>query len=426
MRKQLGFKGINWLLILALLVTIAAPTGLVRAEETCYDELGDTIYYDCPPPELLEGKSRKARSELLQQWQKLSSDIKAAYRKYVECKKDVAKLEEELKKAEADKSLDERHSAAVKELKRALTAAMGKLGLSVFEIFVNAALDAYLFGKKLQESVNDEGGAKAKARAEFEAAADKAQRLTTEAAKRQKYFASLEADLAAAEQRVAAAEATRAAATEKPPTGTGATTPGTPEKPPGGRTTDTATGPEKPPSGTDPGGPSEPRGGKGGSSGGGNDGGGGKGGSNGPGKPSGPVDQHTPDLYFRYDPNNPLIFSEGKVIGGPDGPELLLNLRTKALATGERGILQGAEEYANIFQYFRGRFKHIRGQWESWSDNLKQFNENIKKGMSREDAALNTWSGGEAQTRGYTKAVIRTVEGPHGQHTYVEVTFMQP
>jgi len=141
-----------------------------------------------------------------------------------------------------------------------------------------------------------------------------------------------------------------------------------------------------------------------------------------------PVDRSTPDKYERYDPANPVFFSEGEVRTGqgflPDG-ELHLNLRNK-MEDGSRGlILRGSEEFKNILEHFKGRFGGIRGDWQ-FGDNLAEFNKGLSKRLSPEQAALATWTGQQAKAAGYSKVIIRELAGSPGSYTHVEVTFVRP
>jgi len=60
----------------------------------------------------------------------------------------------------------------------------------------------------------------------------------------------------------------------------------------------------------------------------------------------------------------------------------------------------------------------IRGSWETGTDsvNIAQYRQNIANGMSKENAALNTWTGKLSQKYGFTK--VEKIEDD-GYTTYV-------
>ena len=89
------------------------------------------------------------------------------------------------------------------------------------------------------------------------------------------------------------------------------------------------------------------------------------------------------------------------------------------------GDESGSEPFHKILQFFAGRFKGIRGSW-SFGTNLEAFNKAITTGMSPVEAALKTWTGQQAKDAGYSRVVIRSLEGPAGHYSKVTVSFFHP
>lgn len=234
MKKNVLIKGITWALIFSLFLPVI-PSGKVWAKETYTDPMTGNIYEDFPPVELLQGKSRKDQSNILQQWLKLSSNVKEAYRQYLECKKSLAEAEKNLARAKAEKSIKEvEYQSAVEYLKRLLVKAMLRLGIATGVIAVDAAANAYLAGKEIKEAIKgDKKGSTTPEEIQAQKAeAAEAQRLTSEAAKREQYVASLQKSLEEAQARVSKAKANKAVASRPGPSGQGATTGGGSLKPP--------------------------------------------------------------------------------------------------------------------------------------------------------------------------------------------------
>ena len=70
----------------------------------------------------------------------------------------------------------------------------------------------------------------------------------------------------------------------------------------------------------------------------------------------------------------------------------------------------------------RGR---IRGSW-SYDDNLEAFNRAVAAGAQPEEAAVKTWTGQQAAAAGYTRVVIRSLEGQAGGYKKVVACFFRP
>ena len=92
------------------------------------------------------------------------------------------------------------------------------------------------------------------------------------------------------------------------------------------------------------------------------------------------------------------------------GGSLFLDIKLVDRTHNLRSQIKGKETYDLMMEHFSGKpLRTIIGQW-SFSDNSKQYLHNVKNlNMSPEVAALNTWSGQQAQRYGYQYA--RVLEG---------------
>lgn len=93
-----------------------------------------------------------------------------------------------------------------------------------------------------------------------------------------------------------------------------------------------------------------------------------------------------------------------KGILNPEGV-LTLNFRTKIINAAGQELrhpnIRGAEQFAAIINHFgKGRIKKILAIWSD-GDNLDAFNALTAQGVSNADAALGTWTGGQAKAAGY-------------------------
>ena len=136
------------------------------------------------------------------------------------------------------------------------------------------------------------------------------------------------------------------------------------------------------------------------------------------------INDSTSDRYIVWDSSNPQF----KAFAHVEDDEIFINLRTEletANGVVKSSVLRGREQFQKILQFFTGRFKGIRGSW-SFGTNLEAFNKAITAGMSPVEAALKTWTGQQAKDAGYSRVVIRSLEGPAGHYSKVTVSFFHP
>lgn len=104
---------------------------------------------------------------------------------------------------------------------------------------------------------------------------------------------------------------------------------------------------------------------------------------------------------------------------------LEIDLRTR-LEDGRRStVLRGAEQFHLILRHFAGRFRGIRGNWQ-FGDNLAAFNQAVQAGRSPEEAALQTWTGRQAQAAGFSRVENLRLGGKPGAYSDVRVDFLPP
>lgn len=143
------------LLLAWLPLVVPAPAATLA---TCKDELEDRVYTDCPPEELLQGRSLPERSQLLREWQRLDAGTKKAYADYLTCK--AALTEAQRRLAEAEQSLSGatvEHQNAVLVLKQLLLKLLARLGLQTTVVAVDATTDLYLAGRSIAQSIEESG-----------------------------------------------------------------------------------------------------------------------------------------------------------------------------------------------------------------------------------------------------------------------------
>jgi hypothetical protein len=394
MKSNIFFKTTGCLLIVALLFipVISADTdslNLIRNDK------GNMVYHDShagktwegppPPSELLEGKPHWKKLELLDNWTtQVSRNDKELYRKYFECKNQLDRLDKKLAKADGERpGVQKDYERERKELQKLLLKAMTNLGLQTTLILADGITDVYLTGKAFKDSIaqdpKDIKGARAKAEMIAEA-----EKLTRKAAAGRRLAAEALAKLEEAQRQLALA---RAAKDDAVTTQKGRKKPS--------EVADSVDESSKPPSG-----PKAPHG-------------------------TDLVDNSNSTQYSVYDSNNNQLQAFAKVENTGRGVlkdgEIAMVLRTKW--KGKRSpLLKGSEQFKKILKHFRGRFKGIRGSW-SYGDNLNTFNRLIRKGLSPEEAALKTWTGQQASGAGYTKVIVRSLEGTPGNFKKVVVTF---
>ncbi len=91
-----------------------------------------------------------------------------------------------------------------------------------------------------------------------------------------------------------------------------------------------------------------------------------------------------------------------------------------------RSHLSGSELYRQMMDHFGARVKAIQGHW-AYGDNQAQFFAALAKGLTPEQAALNTWSGRQAAHYGFSKVESVDIEkSPRGEPGIVDVIFIRP
>lgn len=132
------------------------------------------------------------------------------------------------------------------------------------------------------------------------------------------------------------------------------------------------------------------------------------------------IDESTVSRYYVRDSSNNRF--KAFAVVGSDGM-LEIDLRTR-LEDGSRStVLRGAEQFGRILRHFAGRFKGIRGNWQ-FGDNLAAFNWAIKAGSLPAEAALQTWTGRQAQAAGFSLVENLRLSGKPGAYTDVRADFL--
>jgi hypothetical protein len=105
--------------------------------------------------------------------------------------------------------------------------------------------------------------------------------------------------------------------------------------------------------------------------------------------------------------------------------ELLMDIRTE-LESGERStILNGHDQLRKILAHYYPRFKSIRTSF--WcGDNLATFNRATTVGATPEEAAIRTALGHQIALAGFSRALIRSLEGFPARYTKIVVSFVRP
>jgi hypothetical protein len=128
--------------------------------------------------------------------------------------------------------------------------------------------------------------------------------------------------------------------------------------------------------------------------------------------------------HYRYsvlDPGDPRFFANAVV----EEEELLIEIRTE-LASGERSAaLNGANQLRQILAHFFPRYKSIRTSW-CFGENLVTFNRATAAGATTEAAVLSTALGHQVALAGFSRVLIRSLEGRPARYTRIVVSFMRP
>jgi hypothetical protein len=128
--------------------------------------------------------------------------------------------------------------------------------------------------------------------------------------------------------------------------------------------------------------------------------------------------------HWRYsvsDPADPRFHA----IALLEEDELLIDIRTE-LQSGERSTaLNGAEHLRRMLAHFFPRYQSVRTSW--WpGENLKTFNRAIAAGATPEEAAVRTALGHQLALAGFSRVLIRTLEGHPARYTNIVVSFRRP
>ncbi|WP_131990104.1 hypothetical protein [Chthoniobacter flavus] len=75
-----------------------------------------------------------------------------------------------------------------------------------------------------------------------------------------------------------------------------------------------------------------------------------------------------------------------------------------------------------MMEHFGDNVKAIAGNW-SYGDNLAAMNKLTGQGMSLEEAASQTWTGGQAAKFGFSNPTVETAIGAAGNYTKIRVVF---
>jgi hypothetical protein len=128
--------------------------------------------------------------------------------------------------------------------------------------------------------------------------------------------------------------------------------------------------------------------------------------------------------HYRYsfsDPVDPCFFATAVV----KDEELLIDICTE-LPSGERSRgLNGSNQLRQILAHFFPRYKSVQTSW--WfGENLATFNRAAAAGATPEEAVLSTTLGHQIALAGFSRVLIRSLEGFPARYTKVVVSFMRP
>jgi hypothetical protein len=128
--------------------------------------------------------------------------------------------------------------------------------------------------------------------------------------------------------------------------------------------------------------------------------------------------------HYRYSVSDPAD-SRFHAIAVVEDEELQIDIRAE-LESGERSaVLNGADQVRKILAHFVPRYKSIRTCW--WfGDNLAAFNRAIAAGATPEAAAVRTALGHQFALAGFSRALIRSLEGFPARYTKIVVSFVRP
>jgi hypothetical protein len=128
--------------------------------------------------------------------------------------------------------------------------------------------------------------------------------------------------------------------------------------------------------------------------------------------------------HYRYsvsDPGDSRFFANAVV----EEEELLIDICTE-LPSGERSAaLNEANQLRQILAHFFPRYKSIRTSW-CFGGNLVTFNRATAAGATTEEAVLSTALGNQVALAGFSRVLIRSLEGFPGRYRKIVVSFMRP
>ena len=103
-----------------------------------------------------------------------------------------------------------------------------------------------------------------------------------------------------------------------------------------------------------------------------------------------------------------------------------LHLRTKSGRLRVPGI-KGSQIFKLAMELYGERVRAIKGEWfGELNVNLTQFNRLTSSGTNLESAALQTWTGRQAERFGYTQPAFAQLHGRDRIYSKVSVLFLKP
>lgn len=105
---------------------------------------------------------------------------------------------------------------------------------------------------------------------------------------------------------------------------------------------------------------------------------------------------------------------------------LSMRIQLKVPSQGYRSSLQGHKIYKEMMEHFGVKnIKKIESVWIEQT-NFTQFFKNIEKGMSEKEAALNTWSGRQAKSYGFSKVSVEVYVNSLTLKKSIMIEFSRP
>jgi hypothetical protein len=124
---------------------------------------------------------------------------------------------------------------------------------------------------------------------------------------------------------------------------------------------------------------------------------------------------------MELDPSDPRFHAIAVIEEG----ELVIDIRTE-LESGERSaFLHGAYQLRRILAHFFPRYESIGFTW-LFGDNWAAFNRATAAGATPEEAAVRTALGHQVALCGFSRVLIRALEGLPARYTKIVVSFTRP